>query len=221
MTELSAGKLGKNFSQRNDSTGWFEAVYARANWNGSAIPWANLQPSPDVVEWLDRHSIDGTGKKALVVGCGLGDDAEELARRGFEVSAFDISATAIEWCQKRFPDSSVAYHNADLFETPSNWHTKFDFILEYYTIQALPPDMSNRTIEAVARHVAPGGTILVICLGRDELVKVGGPPWPLCKAQLAPFQKYGLQEVAFEEYGHRPDSPVRRFRVQYQLPEEE
>ena len=28
---------------------------------------------------------------------GLGDDAEELVRRGFDVTAFDISDTAIQW----------------------------------------------------------------------------------------------------------------------------
>lgn len=220
MTKLSTDQVAKQFLRRNDSTGWFEAIYAGANGDGSAVPWANLQPSPDLVEWLDRHSIDGTGKKALVVGCGLGDDAEELAHRGFAVTAFDISATAVEWCRQRFSDSLVTYHVADLFDTPSKWHATFDFILEYYTIQALPPDMSEQTIAAVARHVAPGGTILVICIGRDEAVEVGGPPWPLCKAQLASFQKHGLVEVAFEEYGHQPGSPVRRFRVQYRLPEE-
>ena len=220
MTQPPTDQLAKQFLQRNDSTGWFEAVYAGANWDGSAVPWANLQPSPDVVQWLDRHNVDGQGKKALVVGCGLGDDAEELARRGFEVTAFDISATAIEWCQRRFPDSTVAFLVADLFDTPITWHAHFDFILEYYTIQALPPKMNEQAIEAVVRHVAPGGTILVICIGRDAEVDINGPPWPLSKAQLAPFQKYGLTEVAFEEYGHQPDSPVRRFRVEYALPEE-
>ena len=48
MTKLSTDQLAKQFLQRNDSTGWFEAVYAKANGDGSAVPWANLQPSPDV-----------------------------------------------------------------------------------------------------------------------------------------------------------------------------
>ena len=47
------------------------------------------------------------GKKALKIGCGLGDDAEYLTETGMEVTAFDISETAIRWCHERFPDSRV------------------------------------------------------------------------------------------------------------------
>ncbi|WP_313934260.1 MULTISPECIES: hypothetical protein [Nostocaceae] len=39
----------------------------------------------------------------------MGDDAEAPAKLGFEVTAFDISPTAISWCQQWFPDSSVNY----------------------------------------------------------------------------------------------------------------
>jgi len=63
-----------------------------------------------------------------VVGCGLGDDAEALAQQGFQVTAFDISPTAIAWCEKRFPDSQVKYQVADLFALDPAWHHKFDFV---------------------------------------------------------------------------------------------
>lgn len=207
--------MAHQYIQQGQPGGWFDAIYANANGDGSAVPWASLKSSPDLVEWLDRQQIEGQGQKALVVGCGLGDDAEELASRGFEVVAFDISPTAIAWCRRRFPTSAVTYQVADLFDLPQAWQAAFDFVLEYYTIQALPPEIYEQTMEAVARHVAPGGTLLVICLGREAQVKVGGPPWPLSKAMLDSFQKFGLIEIEFEEYAHRPETPVRRFRVQY------
>jgi hypothetical protein len=69
---------------------WFEDLYARANDEPRIIPWADLKPNQTVVDWLDRH--DGiVGGHALTVGSGLGDDAEELARRGFQTTGFDIS----------------------------------------------------------------------------------------------------------------------------------
>ena len=39
--------------------------------------------NPNLTQWLNEKQIVGNGQSALVVGCGLGDDAEELARRGF------------------------------------------------------------------------------------------------------------------------------------------
>ena len=105
----NTNELTLNFRKQDHPSGWFEGLYANANWDGSAVPWANLKPSPDLVDWLDRQRLDGQGQKALVIGCGLGDDAEELARRGFEVTAFDISPTAIEWCRRRLPNPVVRH----------------------------------------------------------------------------------------------------------------
>src|SRR5687768_9193611 len=92
-----ARSLARKHLPEGDALGWCEALYAGALDDVSAIPWADLRPNPNVVGWLDARGGPG-GRKALVVGCGLGDDAEELARRGFEVTAFDIAPTAVRWC---------------------------------------------------------------------------------------------------------------------------
>lgn len=194
---------------------WFEKIYAAADAQGSSIPWANLDTSPDLVEWLDEQGIDGTGQTAVVVGCGLGDDAEELARRGFAVVAFDIAPTAVKMCQVRFPHSAVQYQVADLFAPPEEWYGRYDFVLEYFNLQALPPDVQPRAMTAMAALAAPGGTVLVINLGCDHRNGHPGPPWPLVKSELVSFYNAGLQEVAFEEYDEQVDAPVRRFRVEY------
>src|SRR5687767_2842505 len=100
----SARALAQQHLSKNDPLGWFEPLYAGANDDPGAVPWADMRPNPNLVDWLDAHSLPlSPGRAALVVGCGLGDDAEELARRGFRVTAFDISATAIGWCRRRFP----------------------------------------------------------------------------------------------------------------------
>src|SRR5262245_10456194 len=108
-----AQNIAKEHLEKNDPTGWFEPLYAAAAGDAGSIPWADLAPNPNLIKWLDDHAIAGNGRRALVVGCGLGDDAEELARRGFAVTAFDISPTAIEWCRKRFADTPVSYCVAD------------------------------------------------------------------------------------------------------------
>ena len=102
-----ARELAAHHLDRGDALGWFEALYAEAAGNSSHVPWADLRPNPNLVEWFEEKPIEGKDRPALVVGCGLGDDAEFLAQEGFRVTAFDVSPTAIDWCQKRFPGSSV------------------------------------------------------------------------------------------------------------------
>jgi SAM-dependent methyltransferase len=159
--------------------------------------------------------VNGAGCRALEVGCGLGDDAEDLARRGFAVTAFDVSATAIDWCRRRFPGSPVEYVVADLLNPPAEWARAFDFVQESYTLQVLPPDVREVAIRRVARFVAPGGSLLVVARGREPSDPPGTMPWPLVHDELGGFGRAGLEELSFEDFSDDETPPVRRFRAVY------
>ena len=206
--------LARKFADKGEFADWFDALYAEAGGDFSRIPWANLAPNPNLVEWLDRNDFPWGGKTAVCVGCGLGDDAEELARRGFLVTAFDISPNAIDTCRARFPDSLADYLAADLF----TFHRPFDFVFESYTVQALPVELREPAIAAVARLVAPGGSLLVICRGRDDGDPPGTMPWPLTRAEIRLFESRGLVEMAFEDFMDPAEPEVRRFRALFARP---
>ena len=213
MSRQFARKLAKEFVARGDPLGWFEALYTEGD--ASKIPWADQKVNPNFEEWLGQRKIQGRGKKALEVGCGLGDNAERLAEMDFEVTAFDISPTAVDWCQRRFPQSRVLYVVEDLFHARETWKEAFDFVLESYTLQVLPPGLRRPAIQCISGFVAPGGTLLVIARGRKPEDPKGEMPWPLVREELRAFEDYGLQEANFEEYLDKEDPPVRRFRVEY------
>ncbi|NET70558.1 MAG: class I SAM-dependent methyltransferase [Sphaerospermopsis sp. SIO1G2] len=218
MTEnrTSVQNLAQEYTKAGKSTEWFEVLYSQANNDEKLIPWADMKPNHNLLQWLDNHQIQGQEKTALVIGCGLGDDAEKLAKRGFKVTAFDISNSAIKWCQQRFPDSSVNYQVSDLLNPPPDWNQSFDFILESYTLQAIPTSLMSKSIPLIAKFLSPGGTLLVICRGRnpeDILEKV---PYPLTKDDLMQFVDLGLSLQQFEDYFDDQDSPPgRRFRVTF------
>ncbi|MEM7532365.1 MAG: class I SAM-dependent methyltransferase [Chloroflexota bacterium] len=184
--------------ESGDAMGWFDVVYQRAQNDADAVPWACCEPRPAFANWLRNHPLDGTGKTACVIGCGLGDDAEALAACNFQVTAFDIAPTAVSWSKERFPETTVDYQVADLFDPPSAWHNHFDFVFECFTIQALPIHMREQTIQAVMNLVAPEGTLLVVTLGMPSDATPsddrGGPPWPLLRAEIDLFLN-GMSEV--------------------------
>jgi SAM-dependent methyltransferase len=206
-------QLAHEHLAKNDPTGWFEELYSASAGDAEKIPWANLAPNPNLVQWLDAHKINGANRRALVVGCGLGDDAEELSRRGFAVTAFDIAPTAIAWSRRRFSNSAVNYVIADALNPPSDWRNHFDFIFESYTLQALPPAPRELAAKSIANLLAAAGSLLIISRAREITDAVDGPPWPLTLEDLTRFEQEGLTRESLEDYFDWEKEPIRRFRV--------
>jgi len=194
----------------------FEELYARAGTNLEAVPWASLAAHPALVSWLDREPSPAR-ETALVVACGYGDDAEELCRRGYRVTAFDIAPTAIAQCRERFPGSQVEYRVADLFAAPAEWHSRFDLVVEIRTLQSLPPEQRAAATAAVAEMVRPGGRLWLHCLGRADDEPVAARPWPVSRRELSGFGREGLDELEFLEQPF-PAGPGRTFTAIYQRP---
>ena len=122
----------KQFSNAAASTeeplSWFEKLYSSARGDDNWIPWSDGSPSPFVVEW----AIGKPPGRALVVGCGLGEDAVFLEKNGWDVVAFDLSPTAVEWAKKRHEKSSIEWVVADLLNPPDEWISQFELVLEDY-----------------------------------------------------------------------------------------
>ncbi len=160
---------------------------------------------------------------ALVVGCGLGQDAALLADNQFDVTAFDLSTSAIAWAQRLHPASDeeggIDFQVQNLLDLPVAYRHAFDLVVEIYTLQAMPPELVKQGIAAVASCVAPGGTLVVICRGREDDESAPSLPHPLRQADLAGFTEAGLEVLRFDDFMDGESPPIRRFRVIYTRPE--
>lgn len=217
LVQQKARQLANESLQKSEPSAWFDRLYAQANQDATQVPWAKLTAHPYLQKWLESQQINGAGKSALVIACGLGDDAEALANLGFQVTAFDISPTAIAWAKQRFPDSSVNYLVADLLALDSDWKAAFDLVFECQTIQSLPLKLRETVIGAIAPLVAPGGTLLLIARQRDFDAEPDGPPWPLSEKELVQFQDLGLSEISRDTFLEAEQNHLKQVRIEYLL----
>jgi SAM-dependent methyltransferase len=165
----------------------FEELYADAAGGRAVVPWDRDAPSPLVEEWIESQPSPEPGASATVVGCGYGRDAELIAWHGYRTVGFDIAPTAIETARQRHAGSPVDYRVADLLALPEAWVRAFDLVVESMNVQALPDEMRPAAIAGVRSLVAPGGTLLVVQVARDEDELVNGPPWPLDHYEIESF----------------------------------
>ena len=71
----------------------------------------------------------------------------------------------------------------------------------------------------VAEFIAPGGTLLVICRGRNASDPAEGPPWPLVREELDAFLAAGLRAESFDDVADPDDPSIRRFVAVFARPE--
>lgn len=216
--EQFAGRLAEQSIAVGDPTGWFEQVYAAAEAGQTEVPWDRQAPSHFLVQWAQQRGLTGAGKPALVVGCGLGDDAEFIAGLGFQTVAFDISPTAIATARRRFPGSPVQYRTANLLDPPSDWYRAFDLVVESLTLQALPDPPRRDAIARVGDLVSPGGTLVVIARAREAGESVEGPPWALTRSEIDSLGQTGLEPVRIEDMRDTALPWPRRWRAEFMRP---
>ncbi len=198
---------------RNDALNWFDPLYARARQGLSRVPWARYEPDWGLMAWVEANGGAFAGRSALVVGCGLGDDAEYLAESGLNVTAFDVAASAIDWCRARFPESRVDYRVADLFDPPAAWVGAFDLVFESRTVQSLPVGMQRDAMRRISRFVTRDGILYVFCRVRSEEDLPQGPPWPLAPSTIRMLFEDGFRQQSFHQQPIAPGIPAWRWRV--------
>jgi SAM-dependent methyltransferase len=203
MTEVDPDADAHRFARESlaegDPTGWFDRLYAAAAQGQAIVPWDRGTAHPMIQQWAETASLEGHGKRALVVGCGTGENAEYLSELGFDTVAFDIAPAAVKTAQARFPESQVTYVVADLLDPPAGWQHAFELVVEVFTVQALPLRLHAEAIANTSLMVTPGGTLVVLAgVSAPAPEQNTDPPWALTREEIDAFGIDGLNLVQLD-----------------------
>ena len=130
----------------------------------------------------NRHLVteveDLTPATALEVAAGEGADAIWLARRGWHVTAVEISTVALERAAGHAAEagSAIAERIQWLHQDVLDWdppRDRYDLVSAQYL--HLPTDLRRALFDRLASAVAPGGTLLIVGHHPSDLEAVPRP----------------------------------------------
>ena len=127
------------------------------------LQWFCDNPSPIVEEIIQELHISSQ-HKILELGCGEGRDAIYLLNRGFDLLATDISAEAIAFCRKRWPQFAERFQTLDC--VAGKLEGTFDLIYAVAVVHMLVPDEDRNGFYTFVRdHLSPEGIALICTMG--------------------------------------------------------
>jgi 2-polyprenyl-3-methyl-5-hydroxy-6-metoxy-1,4-benzoquinol methylase len=124
-------------------------------------PWMNPFKFPDVMPRIDRIARRIDGKQVLEIGCGMGFDSVELMKRGAQLTATDLTPSAIELACRHFRimkltpvDARVA--NVLDLDFPDE---KFDAVYSIGVVHHTGD--TPRALQEIRRVLKPGGLAVI------------------------------------------------------------
>lgn len=156
-----------------------------ARYQAGQTPWDLGEAAPPFVSALNHPALNtpalsGKPGRMAVVGSGPGHDAALFARAGWAVTGLDLSAAAVAQAMARYGEVA-RFVEADLFNLPTDLTAQFDVVLEHTCFCAILPEQRAEYVQAVARLLKPGGSLLGLFWAHNE---PGGPPFGTSEAEI-------------------------------------
>lgn len=174
-------------------------LFWNKTYHNGRIPWDLHGPTPIFRRLVQDGTL--TPGRIIVLGAGRGHDARMLARHGFQVTAVDFAASAVQAMRQlddpRYPVTIV---EADLFELPFKIFGHFDLVLDYTCYCAIDPGRRDEYADVVTRLLRSEGRLVMLAfpIGR----RGGGPPFVVQPNEIiAAFTMRGFHLDLHEQPG--------------------
>lgn len=142
----------------------YEERYKTAHAQG--VSWSSDVCTPIVMKTIERHGIHPQ-HRILEIGCGEGRDAAVVLECGYQLTATDISAEAIDYCKKSMPQYEDHFAVLDCLSHELN--TKYDFIYGVAVIHMLVLDEDRDGFyQFIYNHLEDHGLALICTMGDGD-----------------------------------------------------
>lgn len=170
-----------------------------SSYDGAPPPWDIGRPQTDLVRALDEIALSGS---VLDLGCGTGENALELARRGLDVWGLDSTPQALRAAEKKRDERGLTatFVLGDALDLAPLART-FDAVLDCGLFHVIDEDERRRYVGELPRVLRRGGRLLM--MGFATNTRGRGPrgySTEELRAYFAEgFREIWIREVAFED----------------------
>lgn len=175
-----------------------------------SMPWFHSDLDPDIEKSLTKLNLS-TGS-VLDIGTGPGTQAIILAERGFQVTATDLSETAVQKAAAKVQGKvlNIEWQQDDILN--SKLKGEFDLIIDRGCFHVLPPESRQDYVNVVNNLLKPKAYLLLKSFSYLE-TREGGPhkfqPNELREIFSTKLKVISVRETVY--YGNLDPHPLALF----------
>lgn len=148
------------------------------NWNeiygqqpAERMPWYFAPLDPDLERALSTQRL--SAGRALDLGTGPATQAYALAKRGFQVTASDVSAQAIEQARTGAAERGLTIEVVQDDILATRLHGPFDLVFDRGCYHVFEPEQRASYARTLAGLVKPDGWFFLKCFSEEQPGEIG------------------------------------------------
>lgn len=147
-----------------DTQHW-ESMYEKSP---EELPWEITKAPVELIEVIQNNIV--TPCKTLDIGCGTGNYAIYLAKKGFDVTGVDFSENALAIAKQRalLANVKIEFVKADALALSKVLNDKYSFIFDYGLLHHIPLEKISEYAQQFRKLLAKGRRLLIVCYSEED-----------------------------------------------------